>query len=304
MGLNSTPQKYDLIHFTRRPRRYEMNTGIEIEGQRIVPSPDIRILGIRLDSALRWKAHLRAVEAKATRTLNAFSSLTGSTWGMSQAAGRKLYVAIARPIITYGASIWYTPASIKGHRKIVDNKLKALQGKFLRAITGSYRAAATEAVEVETYIQPIDIFMDGLVAKATLRTCASQASHIIEAATSRIRAQIRSRRGRLARVRETDGVRKRIWLETFGETNITPQPVFRDPPWATDSTPPLDDSEAQATRIEALQKAIHKYGKERWSRRWQQGEKGQHLRKLTPLPTQATRKLHAGRPKLESAILT
>ena len=88
---------------------------------------------------------------------------------MSQAAGRRLYVAIARPIITYGASAWYTPANIKGHHKMVDSKLKALQGKFLRLITGSYRATATEAVEIETHIQPIDIFMDGLVAKATLR---------------------------------------------------------------------------------------------------------------------------------------
>jgi hypothetical protein len=96
---------------------------------------------------------LRAVEAKATRTLSAFSSTTGFSRGMSQAAGRKLYVAIARPIITYGASAWYTPTSIKGHRNVVNNK-------FLRLITGSYRVIATEAVEIKTHIQPMDIFID------------------------------------------------------------------------------------------------------------------------------------------------
>ena len=241
---------------------------MEIEGQQITPSTDIRILGIQLDTALRWRAHLRLVEAKAIRTLNAFNSITGSTWGMSQAAGRKLYVAVARPIITYGACAWYTPASIKGHRKTVDNKLKALQGKFLRAITGSYRATATEAVEIETYIQPIDIFLDGLVAKTTLRICASQASRVIQDATSCIRAQMRSRRGRLARVRETEGVRRQTWLAIFSEINITAQPVFIDPPWAIDPGSQPDDSEAQAWRIAELQKAIHKHGKERWQRRW------------------------------------
>ena len=46
-------------------------------------------------------------------------------------AGRKLYTAIARPVITYGANAWYTPMTIKGYYKIIINKLKALQGKFL-----------------------------------------------------------------------------------------------------------------------------------------------------------------------------
>lgn len=298
------PQKYDLIHFTRRPRRFKMDEGIKIEGQQIIPSTCVRILGVQLDTALRWKAHLRAVEAKATRTLSAFSSTAGSTWGMSQAAGRRLYIAIARPIITYGASAWYTPASVKGHRKTVDSKLKALQGKFLRLISGSYRATATEAAEIETYIQPIDIFIDGLVMKATLRTCASQASQVIEEATNRIRVQMRSNRGRPARVRKTDGVRKREWLATFNKTDIIAQPVFTDPPWTVDFRRPLNASEEQAIRIEELQKNIYKNGKERWQRRWQQGEKGQHLRKLVASPSQAVRRLHEGRPKPESAILT
>ena len=46
-------------------------------------------------------------------------------------AGYKLYTAITRPMITYGANVWYTPMTIKGHHKIIVNKLKALQGKLL-----------------------------------------------------------------------------------------------------------------------------------------------------------------------------
>jgi hypothetical protein len=40
--------------------------------------------------------------------------------------GCKLYTAITRSIITYGANAWYTPITIKGYRKTVVNKLKAL----------------------------------------------------------------------------------------------------------------------------------------------------------------------------------
>jgi hypothetical protein len=193
--------------------------------------------------------------------------------------------------------------TIKGHRKTVANKLKAHQGKFLRAITGAYRATSTEAVEIETYIQPIDIYLDGLVAKTVLRTYASQANTVAEEATRRIRQQMRSRRGRLARVRETEAMRKRDWIATtFRATNITAQPVVTNPPWEEDQG--LSDSDAQDTRIGELQRDILKNCQERWQRRWQVGEKGQHLRELVACPTQAVRKLYAGYTKPESAILT
>jgi hypothetical protein len=76
-------------------------------------------------------------------------------------------------MITYRANAWYTPITIKGYRKIIANKLKTLQGKLLQVITGAYRATLTEAVKIKTYIQPINIYLDGLIAKTVLRACAS-----------------------------------------------------------------------------------------------------------------------------------
>ena len=64
------------------------------------------------------------------------------------------------------------------------------------------------------------------------------------------------------------------------------------------------DSDAQVIRIGELQRNIQKDGQERWQRRWQIGEKGQHIRELVASPTPAVRRLHAGRTKAESAILT
>ena len=58
--------------------------------------------------------------------LNAFSLITRLIWGMLLTAGRKLYTAVTCPMITYGANVWYTPITIKGHYKIIVNKLKAL----------------------------------------------------------------------------------------------------------------------------------------------------------------------------------
>ena len=40
--------------------------------------------------------------------------------------GRKLYIAVTHPIITYRVNAWYIPITIKGYYKIIVNKLKAL----------------------------------------------------------------------------------------------------------------------------------------------------------------------------------
>ena len=45
----------------------------------ILPKIEVRILGVYLDPALRWKPHLRAVEAKAVSQLNTLKIITGST---------------------------------------------------------------------------------------------------------------------------------------------------------------------------------------------------------------------------------
>ena len=50
------------------------NANVEIH-----PKTEVRILDIYLDPALRWKPHLRAVEAKAVSQLNALKTITGST---------------------------------------------------------------------------------------------------------------------------------------------------------------------------------------------------------------------------------
>jgi ribosomal protein L44E len=108
----------------------------------------------------------------------------------------------------YGANAWYTPKSIKNARKGVVNKLKSLQRKYLRIVAGAYKATLTEALEIEIYTQPIDIALEDRVAKTILRIGASHARHVIEGDTKRIRQQMRSKRGRQARIRKTLGQRK------------------------------------------------------------------------------------------------
>jgi len=74
-------KKYDLIHFSRTPKRVNMLADMDIasSGHNLKPKGNVRVLGVQLDPALRWKPHLLAVEARAVHHLSALKTITGST---------------------------------------------------------------------------------------------------------------------------------------------------------------------------------------------------------------------------------
>jgi hypothetical protein len=69
----------------------------------------------------------------------------------------RLYTAAARPALLYGCSAWYAPEDTPEHRKGIARKLQAIQGRYLRAISGAYKATAIQALEIETYTPPIHL---------------------------------------------------------------------------------------------------------------------------------------------------
>src|SRR2546429_155206 len=63
-----------------------------------------------------------------------------------------------------------------------------------------------------------DIALEGRVARTMLRIGASHARHVVDKETKKIRQQMRSKRGRQARVRKTLGQSKEQWMHQIGKT--------------------------------------------------------------------------------------
>jgi hypothetical protein len=69
-GVNTTTQNSivamltELIHLTRHPKRFNLATTIVLDGTTVKPSIHVRILGIEIDSKLRWSPHIRKVQSK------------------------------------------------------------------------------------------------------------------------------------------------------------------------------------------------------------------------------------------------
>jgi hypothetical protein len=64
-GATFAPEKYQLMHLTRRPKNFNMQATVRIPKFQDGPMPVMRILGIHLDSKLKWGPHINLTAAKA-----------------------------------------------------------------------------------------------------------------------------------------------------------------------------------------------------------------------------------------------
>ena len=131
-------------------------------------------------------------------------TITGSTWGPSLAAGKHIYFAVARPVLSHGAAVWYTSKGVKEHRRGLDAKLRAIQGRALRQVIGAYKATPTETLQVETNTTSIDIHLRKLTQRSIINLNSRKSSEVIEATTRRIRNDLTSKkRDRKSKLRKT-----------------------------------------------------------------------------------------------------
>ena len=69
--------------------------------------------------------------------------------------------------MAFGALFWY-PKDLT-RVKTLRKSLESIQGKFLRAITGAYKATAIEALEIETFTEPLDLYLEKSASQGAAR---------------------------------------------------------------------------------------------------------------------------------------
>src|SRR6266480_2176867 len=170
-GLKFAPDKYKLIHFTRRRRDLngDLASAIKIKGfsEEIKPETKLRVLGVWLDPKMNWKEHTKVAVGKGTAAFDALSRIAASTWGPCLIRTRLLYTAIVRPAIVYGAHAWHTGQNGKPLKANLQ-QLEKIQNKCLRRITGGYKRTPRAALEREAKILPLDLYCDALIMNKAL----------------------------------------------------------------------------------------------------------------------------------------
>ena len=171
-GARFAPDKYQLIHFTRRQRdpNGDLASAVCFNGQEISTETAIRVLGVQVDSKLRWKGHMQQVVQKGNMAFEALSRLTASTWGPSMKRSRLLYTAVVRPAMLYGSQLWGTRDDGTPPAASLIRPLKCLQNRCLRKVTVAYKRPPTAALERESNVPPVDLHMEHKAMKRAVKT--------------------------------------------------------------------------------------------------------------------------------------
>lgn len=183
-GATFAPKKYELLHLTRNPKRFNMKATVDLGDVAVSPDTSIRVLGLHIDGKLRWGAHLATVKTKIESQKRALTVVAGSTWGATLRKTRQVYKAVVKPAMTYGAAIWHAPPGTAEAKMTHVKKLATEQNGCLRTVLGAYRATPIAVLEAESAMPSMQIALDQTV----LRMQALRGTHpVTKIGNARIR---------------------------------------------------------------------------------------------------------------------
>ncbi len=114
-------EKYELTHFIRKSKRFDMMTSIQIESSVIKLKSNVQVLKVQLNMKLRWNVHLRQIEANHITWMLALNWLKVFTWETIFTKVRQIYSIVIRSEIAFKASVW--------HQQEKEKKRKSCQTK-------------------------------------------------------------------------------------------------------------------------------------------------------------------------------
>ena len=142
-GATFEGEKTVLIHFTRN-ENLSSRSPLVIKGKSITPSNTAKILGVIMDSELRYTQHIARAATKGLRAAMALRRLRL----VSPSTARKLFGATVAPVVDYASNIWMHANGWK-----TTPALNRVQKIGAQAITGAFRTVAIAVVEAEAGIR-------------------------------------------------------------------------------------------------------------------------------------------------------
>jgi hypothetical protein len=144
-GATFEGDKTVIIHFTRRPDRTSTSP-FTIKGETVTPSDTAKILGVVLDTELRFKQHIARAATKGLLATMALKRLRM----LSPSAARQLFVATVAPVVDYASNVWMHACGCKGMAS-----MNRIQKVGAQAITGVFRTVATAVAEAKACISTV-----------------------------------------------------------------------------------------------------------------------------------------------------
>jgi Reverse transcriptase (RNA-dependent DNA polymerase) len=146
-GASFEPQKTAYVHFTRTDGRSD-DEPLIVKGERAPPQQEVKILGVIMDSKLRYRAHMARTHTKGLQAAMALKRLRM----ISPATARRLFTATVIPVVDYACNVW---SSVVTPGSIAEAGLNRIQRIGAQAVTGVFRTVATAVAEAEAHLCPV-----------------------------------------------------------------------------------------------------------------------------------------------------
>ena len=175
-GATFESDKTVLVHYTRSASR-SSTTPIVIKGEIVAPKSEAKLLGVIMDSELRYKNHIADTAAKGLKAALALKRLKA----ISPSSARQLFNATVVPIVDYASSVWMHVLNIS-----IKRALNRVQRVGAQAITGTFQSVAVAIAEAEANIQPIHQRHHEKAAKLWIRIQTLEDTHPLSKASVRV----------------------------------------------------------------------------------------------------------------------
>ena len=233
------PEKYELIHLSRNPRRFNMGASLALGPITCSPKPDIRILGVQIDTKLCWAPHIKITQEKALAKLGAITALGQSTWGAYFRTARLVYNSAVRAALTYGAAAWapYSPIISGPAPKSakppswIGTPLDKIQKKALQHTLGAFKATPEPTLELEAGVPPLQAYIHRIQATTQARNQASGAADLIRQQCLRITGELPRTRAPSATIKAL--LASKEALRKNWNIGLILRPIKPKPPWTT-----------------------------------------------------------------------
>lgn len=141
-GATFEAEKTSIIHFTRKAFKFDTHA-FAIKGQIVEPKRHVKVLGMIMDSSLKYKEHMARASAKGLESAMELQRLRG----LSPATARQLFTAMVAPIVDYASNVW-----MHACRYNRAGPINRVQRAGAQAIVGTFMTVATSIAEAEAHI--------------------------------------------------------------------------------------------------------------------------------------------------------
>jgi ribonuclease HI len=141
-GATFEADKTAVIHFTRKAYKADSEPFV-IKGQRVEPKSHVKVLGVVMDTKLRYREHIARAASKGLKAAMELRRLRG----LSPLTARQLFTSMVAPVVDYACSVWMHECNWK-----VAPAINRVQKVGAQAIIGTFRTVATSVAEAEAHI--------------------------------------------------------------------------------------------------------------------------------------------------------